>query len=123
MQDPEPLPWGALDRFQAHYIVRKIIQNDGDALARTILSTRGHFGGKTVISVSWQGGRLASMLDGDTELNEMIAERPVEEAQIFVEPTSKGVRIHGKWKNSHEFGISREIFEICDRIAGHVKSL
>ena len=23
MQDPNPLPWGALDRFQAHFIVRK----------------------------------------------------------------------------------------------------
>ena len=23
MQDPNPLPWGAQDRFQAHFIVRK----------------------------------------------------------------------------------------------------
>ena len=23
MQDPNPLPWGALDRYQAHFIVRK----------------------------------------------------------------------------------------------------
>ena len=23
MQDPNPLPWGALDRFQAQFIVRK----------------------------------------------------------------------------------------------------
>jgi hypothetical protein len=23
MQDPNPLPWGALDRFQAHFIVKK----------------------------------------------------------------------------------------------------
>ena len=23
MQDPNPQPWGALDRYQAHFIVRK----------------------------------------------------------------------------------------------------
>ena len=23
MQDPNPLPWGAQDRYQAHFIVRK----------------------------------------------------------------------------------------------------
>ncbi len=26
MQDPNPLPWGALDRYQAQFIVRKKIQ-------------------------------------------------------------------------------------------------
>ena len=39
MQDPNPLPWGALDRYQAHFIVRK---NAGSSAinytAKTILS-------------------------------------------------------------------------------------
>ena len=27
MQDPNPLPWGAQDRFQAHFIVRKKVED------------------------------------------------------------------------------------------------
>ena len=27
MQDPNPIPWGAQDRFQAHFIVRKDTSN------------------------------------------------------------------------------------------------
>ena len=42
MQDPNPSPWGAQDRFQAHYIVRvKDIENVLDYTARTTLSTTG----------------------------------------------------------------------------------
>jgi len=45
MQDPNPLPWGAQDRFQAHFIVQKDI---GEKLlnltARTRLQTI-HFHG------------------------------------------------------------------------------
>jgi len=40
MQDPNPLPWGAQDRFQAHFIVQ---QNPGEKVihftARTRLKT------------------------------------------------------------------------------------
>ncbi len=47
MQDPNPNPWGAEDRFQAHFIVRK---DAGLALgkltARTKLTTQGHFAKK-----------------------------------------------------------------------------
>ncbi len=123
MQDTKPLPWGALDRFQAHYIVRHYISRDPDALARTVLATEGHFGGKKIAGVSWMGGRLADVLNGDGKLNGMIAELSVGEASIFVEPTGDVVRIRGGWKNHIDFGVSREMFDICDRIAGHVKSL
>ena len=34
MQDPDPLPWGALDRFQAHFIVKK---DSGRLLLETML--------------------------------------------------------------------------------------
>lgn len=123
MQDLEPLPWGALDRFQAHFIVRKTLPNDQDITAKTILSTKGHFGGKQITGVSWSGGRLASILNQDDELNEKIAKQSINDASIFVEPTSKGTRIHNKWKNHLEFGISQDMFEIYDKIAGHIKSL
>lgn len=123
MQDTEPLPWGALDRFQAHFIVRKSVSNDQDVTAKTVLATKGHFGGKQVTGVTWSGGKLAQLLNQDSTLNEQIAKQSVKDAAIFVEPTEKGVRIHNKWKNHLEFGISKEMFEIYDKIAGHIKSL
>ncbi len=123
MQDPNPLPWGALDRYQAHFIVRRIVENDLDFVAKTVLKTKGHFGSKKVDQVNWNGGRLAEILSSDSELNDLIKKQSVKDASIFVEPTSKGVRIHGKWKNHLDFGISKDLFEIYDKIAGHIKSL
>ena len=125
MQDPNPLPWGALDRFQAHFIVRK---NVGSAAinytAKTLVSTKGHFGTKVVTKVAWNGyGDLATKLNSDTELNEMIAKQTIKDATIYVEPTDTAIRIRGKWDNHISFGITKELFEIYDRIAGHVKSV
>jgi len=35
MQDPNPIHWGAQDRFQAHFIVRKDVGTaDGDYIAK-----------------------------------------------------------------------------------------
>lgn len=124
MQDPNPLPWGALDRFQAHFIVRMDTGDaDADFVARTVLETSGRFGRKRVVSARWGGGRLASVLNGDAGLNEMIAGQPVRDARITVEPTDGAVRIHGGWQNRNDLGISREVFGIYDRIAGHVRGL
>jgi len=44
MQDPNPLPWGAQDKFQAHFIVKKDPGlNDIRYVAKTKPTTRGHF--------------------------------------------------------------------------------
>ena len=125
MQDPNPLPWGALDRYQAHFIVKKGVGADtATYVARTILNTKGHFASKTLVSVSWNGpGSLATKLNADAELNEMIAKQSVKDATIYVEPTDDAVRIRGKWDDHLSFGITRELFEIYDRIAGHIKSV
>ena len=52
MQDPNPLPWGALDRYQAQFIVRK---NAGSSAvhytAKTSLTTQGHFGSKSSLVI------------------------------------------------------------------------
>ena len=125
MQDPNPLPWGALDRYQAHFIVRK---NAGSSAinytAKTILKTEGHFGNKVVTKVEWNGyGDLATKLNLDTELNEMIAKQSLKDATIYVEPTDTAIRIRSKWDNHIAFGITTELFEIYDRIAGHIKSV
>jgi|TARA_B100000809_G_scaffold214943_1_gene219960 hypothetical protein len=125
MQDPNPLYWGAQDRFQAHFIVRKDAgASVGDYLAKTKLTTKGHFGGKTVVKVEWSGsGSISSKLNEDNELNEMIAKQSVKYATIYVEPTEGAVRIRSKWDNHLAFGITKELFEIYDRIAGHIKSV
>ena len=125
MQDPNPLPWGALDRFQAHFIVRKDVGNaEANFVAKTVLTTSGHFGAKKVVKVEWNGhGSLASALNADATLNEMIAQQSVNDAAIFVEPTEGAVRIRGNWDNHLAFGITKDLFEIYDRIAGHIKSI
>ncbi|MBC8252289.1 MAG: hypothetical protein ISR80_01385 [Nitrosopumilus sp.] len=125
MQDPNPLPWGALDRFQAHFIVKKNVgDNPGMYLAKTKLITNGHFGAKTILKVQWDGsGRLSSKLNEDDELNSMIAKQSLKGATIYVEPTDDAVRIRGKWDNHIAFGITKELFEIYDRIAGHIKTV
>ena len=122
MQDPNPLPWGAQDRFQAHFIVRKQIDEPVDLTARTVLKTSGHFGSKKVTNVAWQGGKIVNTLNDDTVLNDLIAQQSVDDATITIDPTSKGVRIYGKWKNSFDFKVSKEQFEILDKIAGHIKT-
>jgi len=125
MQDPNPMPWGALDRFQAHFIVRKDTSSDDvNYVAKSILATKGHFASKTVTSVSWNGpGLIAVKLNEDNELNEMLSKQSVKNASIYIEPTNGAVRIRGKWDNHLAFGISKEMFEIYNRIAGHIKSI
>ena len=124
MQDPNPLPWGAQDRFQAHFVVQR---DPGDKLiqftARTRLKTTGHFGSKKMVGVTWEGGKLAEDLNADSSLNEMIANQSVNDAIIFVDPTENGIRIYGKWKNSYDFGITKELFDIYNNIAGYIKKV
>ena len=126
MQDPNPLPWGAQDRFQAHFVVQQEIDNDTESwrlrrVARTRLKTTGHFGSKKIIGVTWEGGKLAEDLNADSSLNEAIANQSVNDAIIFVDPTDNGIRIYGKWKNSYDFSITKELFDIYNNIAGYIK--
>jgi len=128
MQDPNPLPWGAQDRFQAHFVIQQDIDNDIESwrlrrVARTRLKTTGHFGSKKIIGVTWEGGKLAEELNADSSLNEMIAKQPINDAIIFVDPSDNGVRIYGKWKNSYDFGITKELFDIYNNIAGYIKKI
>ena len=128
MQDPNPLPWGAQDRFQAHFVVQQDMGNDVESwrlrrVARTRLKTTGHFGSKKIIGVTWEGGKLAEDLNADSSLNEMIANQSVNDAIIFVDPTDNGIRIYGKWKNSYDFSITKELFDIYNNIAGYIKKI
>ena len=122
MQDPNPLPWGALDRFQAHFIVRGSVgNNDVDFVAETKLTTKGHFGSKKLVGIEWVGGKIAQELNNDSDLTNMILKQSVKDAHIRVDPTRTGVRIYGKLRSSFELGISKELFAIYDRVASHIK--
>lgn len=131
-QDPNVMPWGALDRYQAHYIVSMPQEDDrrggtgrgADVFAKTRLATSGRFAAKKVRSVSWEGAShpLLDRLNGDGELNDMIARRSVWDASIYIEQTGTEIRIHGRWKDSATFGVDSETFEVYDRIAGHVRA-
>ena len=124
MQDPNPMPWGALDRYQAHFIVRKQTDHGVNYVATTKLTTKGHFSSKTILKVEWNGsGSLTKKLNADSTLNEMIAKQSIPDATIYIEPTDNAIRIRSKWKNHLEFGITKELFEIYDRIAGHIKNI
>src|SRR5574337_945107 len=123
-QDLIPLPWGAQDRYQAHFIVK--IENPlnfDDFIARTRLKTSGHFAAKKTADVEWIGGELAGILNSDSELKSMILKLSYKDAFIWVQPTKKGIRIHGKWKSDHELEITKELFEVYDKIASHIKKL
>ena len=53
----------------------------------------------------------------------MIAKQSIKDATIYVEPTDGAIRIRSKWDNHLAFGISKELFEIYDKIAGHIKAV
>src|SRR5579864_1846481 len=109
-QDLNPISWGAQDRYQAHFIVKIMTGCDNeDYLARAKLQTKGYFALKRVAGVQWIGGALADALNSDDTLKTMITRLPYTDAQISVEPTTGGVRIHGRWKDSNEFSMTKEL--------------
>ena len=121
-QELNPVPWGAQDRFQAHFIVKtRSNVSSENILTRTKLETKGHFATKRVTGVQWMGGTLAEALNSDTELKNMMTRLSYYDAQITIEPTKGAIRIYGKWKDTHDFTITKELFAVYDRIASHIK--
>ena len=122
-QNLNPISWGAQDRYQAHFIV-KTHQRDvseENFLARPKLETKGYFASKRVTGVQWIGGTLADALNSDVELKNMMTRLYYEDAHITVEPTKDNIRIYGKWKDSYNFVMTKELFAVYDRIASHIK--
>jgi hypothetical protein len=75
------------------------------------------------VGVKWDGGNLADVLNKDDTLKTMMTRLPYEDAQIFVEPTKGGVRIFGRWKDSYNFTMTKELFAVYDRIALSIKNM
>ena len=122
-QDPMPLPYGSLQYYQVHYIVNVKSEEIGKVLARCEPVTKGHFGNKRVIDVKWTGAdKFADVLQNDAKLTEMLKEVMLREGEIRIDPMSNHVRIYGKWIHEYGFTFNQTMFEIADRIAGHIKS-
>ena len=122
-QDPVPLPYGSLQYYQAHYILKSESKENGSFLARCEPVTKGRFGGKRVVAVRWTGtGKFAETLQEDAKLIEMLKEVMLREGEISVDPLDDHIRIYGRWIHEDAFGFNQTMLEIADRIAGHIKA-
>jgi hypothetical protein len=122
-QDPVPLPYGSLQYYQVHYILKSEGKKIDSFLARCKPITNGHFGGKRVVGVRWTGMEdFAKVLEQDTKLTEMLEEVMLREGEIRVDPLDDHIRIYGKWIHEDTFAFNQTMLEIADRIASHIKS-
>lgn len=122
-QDPVPLPYGSLQYYQVHYIMKSGSKENGSFLAKCEPITKGHFGNKRVIGVRWTGiGDFAGVLQQDSKLTEMLKKIILREGEIRVDPLDNHIRIYGKWIHEDIFAFNQTMLEIADRIASHIKS-
>ncbi|MGI0037422.1 MAG: hypothetical protein ACRD99_03600 [Nitrososphaera sp.] len=122
LSDPTPLPYGALQYYQVHYIVAVESEENHNLLARCEPITKGHFKNKRVVGVKWVGpGRFADHLQEDSKLGEMLKDVLLREGEIRVDPLDDSIRIYGKWIHEDKLAFSETMFEIADRIAMHVR--
>ncbi|MEW6604710.1 MAG: hypothetical protein AB1351_08495 [Thermoproteota archaeon] len=122
-QDPVPLPYGSLQYYQVHYIVKSESKENGNFLSRCEPITKGHFGSKRVVDIRWTGAdSFAEMLQSDSKLTEMLKEVMLREGEIRIDPMDDHIRIYGKWIHEESFAFNQTMLEIADRIAGHIKT-
>jgi len=122
-QDPVPLPYGSLQYYQVHYVLKSGSKENGSFLAKCEPVTKGHFGGKRVVGVKWTGAddKFAGVLQADDKLTEMLKEVMLRECEIRIDPLDDHIRIYGKWVHEDAFAFNQTMLEIADRIAGHIK--
>ena len=123
MPDATPLPYGALDRYQVHFIVETTGADTEQFLARCERITKGHFGDKRVVAVKWTGSSaFVDTLQNDARLTELLKKVLLREGEIRVDPLDGHVRIYGRW--SYEEGLQPDaaLVEAADVIAGHIKA-
>lgn len=125
MLDATPLPYGALDRYQLHFIVETGDDADNEQfLARCERITKGHFGDKRVVAVKWTGvSAFADRLQNDTRLTELLKRVLLAEGEIRVDPLESHVRIYGHWRHEEALQPGAEMVDVADVIAGHIRGL
>jgi hypothetical protein len=123
-QDAIPLPYGALDYYQIHYIVETGEAADTEQfLAKCERITKGHFGDKRVVAVKWTGASaFADKLQNDARLTEQLKKVLMHEGEIRVDPLDGHVRIYGRWNHEKNLQADAAMVEVADIIAGHIKA-
>lgn len=123
-QDPVPLPYGSLQYYQVHYILKSESRENGSFLARCEPVTKGHFGGKRVVDIRWTGAddKFAGVLQADAKLTGMLKEVMLRKGEIRIDPLDDHIRIYGKWVHEDAFAFNQTMLEIADSIAGHIKT-
>lgn len=121
--DSMPLPYGALDYYQVHYIVETGDTNTQKFLAKCEPITKGHFSEKRVVAVKWTGASaFADKLQQDGHLTELLKQVLLHEREVRVDPLDGHVRIYGRWNHEENLKVNHAMVEIADIIAGHVKA-
>ncbi|SRR5215510_1422527 len=113
--------YGALDYFQMHFIVMGGVSNPSELVAKCKASTSGHFSKKHVVSVNWEGGKIAEIVSKDQQLESYLRNVLLEEGEIYIDPLEDHVRVYGKWKHQQELRVYEELVQTMDRICYHVK--
>ena len=111
----------ALDYFQMHFIVMGGVSNPSELVAKCKASTSGHFSKKHVVSVNWEGGKIAEIVSKDQQLESYLRNVLLEEGEIYIDPLEDHVRVYGKWKHQQELRVYEELVQTMDRICYHVK--
>ena len=124
-QDSNPIPYGALQYYQIHYIIEgAVIPNSEMFLAKCEPISKGYFRNKKVVDIRWWGsGRLAEILQADKELKEMLKAVLPQEGEIRIDPVDDHIRIYGKWKHEDDLKFNAKMLDVIDRIAHHIQKL
>ena len=124
MQDPNPLPYGALPYFQIHYLVEPVnITSPSAYMAKCRAKTKGYNDEKRITEIEWVGGRLAERLESDNALTEMLKPMMLKEGEISIDPQKDRVRVYTKWKREDKLQFDPEFFQVVERIARTIKKL
>lgn len=123
-QDPNPLPYGALQYYQIHYLIESVnITNPSAYMAKCRAKAKGHNEEKRITEIEWIGGRLAERLTSDKELTEMLKSVMLNEGEISIDPQKDRVRVYTKWKREDKLEFDAEFFQVVERIARTIKKL
>ena len=116
--------------FEYHHIVKKEISDENGLKANLKKKTKGLLS-KEITAVTWEGGRLASALNADSELNASIMKFITSQDDMKVEPDKKKkiIRIvfsrpsetksgllHGGFKFDRNL-LPKDAIDVIDRIA------
>jgi hypothetical protein len=122
-QDSTPLPYGALDYYQIHYIVETGEASTQKFLAKCEPITKGHFSEKRVVAVKWTGSSaFADKLQQDEHLTELLKQVLLHEREIRVDPLEGHVRIYGRWNHEENLKVNPIMVDIANVIAGYIKA-